>query len=243
MKRTAIAAILAVVLVTLIALPGCRERTIFNTVEAVDWLLLVEDPDEVNVAYNGHFLFVNIQDLAAGNLTFKVETYASIPNPASDVIMGIYLDTDQSSGTGLSTSAGWDASVTPNDIGADYMMLVGTEPSSGNSNELDQWNAGAWERVCSITVSSYADSLIGTIPLDSIGVSTGSIDIVAILICNPGTSELRDKMPDDNDGHVSVSIPGLQVVQTYDPRVVQEIDHQGKHISLITGKEINLEVQ
>jgi len=237
MRKKTIAAFVAVLLAILIVLPGCREREIFGTAEVAEWTLLNNDPDEGGVAYNGQYLFYNTLHVGQGNLTFKVQTYASIPNPGTDAFMSIYLDTDQSNGTGYT---GFDASTTPNDIGAEYMMLVGTETGTSNSNMLYSWNSGGgnWDEVGGITVNAYADSLIGTVGLSSIGNPT-AVDIVAILLVNPGNSELRDKIPDN--GHATVNVTTLQVVQTYDPRVTQEIHYPGKRISVVSGKEIDLE--
>ncbi|MBD3285142.1 hypothetical protein GF338_02275 [candidate division WOR-3 bacterium] len=245
MRRKALAALAAVILVALIVLPGCREREVFGFVEeAGDWLLLVEDdPNEAGVDYNGMNLYLSNTDLPQ-NLTFKVETHAPISDPATDVIASIYLDTDQDNSTGFT---GWPTapSYSPNDIGADYMMLLGTEPSetgSANQNSLFQWDGSADTMIDlgSISVTAYSDSIIGTVGLSTIGNPT-SVDVVAIMICDPGGAYLIDNIPDNGHATVNVTTPQQVVVQTYDPRVTQEIHYPGKRISLVTGKEIDLE--
>jgi hypothetical protein len=237
MKRITLAALLLVSILSLVFVTGCRERTIYATLEGEEWLLLTEDGDEGTVAYNGHGFFVNTYDLAEAALTFKMETYASIPDPANDVIMAIYLDTDQNAGTGYT---GFSGEMIPNDIGAEYMLLVGTEPDAGNTNELDSWNEtlGSWETVGPVTVDAQADSLIVTAGFASIGNPT-SVDVAVIMICDPGTSELRDLIPDN--GHVTVGVTAtpVTIVQSFDPTVIQESKLHNKHISVITGKVVN----
>ncbi|MBN2379533.1 hypothetical protein JXM67_07005 [candidate division WOR-3 bacterium] len=242
MRKKAYTALLAALLLTLTVLPGCRERFIFDIVEATDWLLVAgNDPNEAGADYNGSDLYVNTAQLTAGNLSFKMETHGSIPDPATDVIMSIYLDTDQSLGTGYT---GWGGdTLVPNDIGAEYMLLVGTEPASGggaaNTDRLLGWNAGHWDDIYQITVSSNADSLIATVDMDSIG-NPSAINVVAIMVCDPDGANLEDHIP--NTGHATVTVNPPQAAQYYDPDAVQEVyTHPGKYISFVTGKEIDIE--
>jgi hypothetical protein len=239
MKRITLAALLLVSILSLVFVTGCRERTIYTNLEGEEWLLLDEDDDEGTVAYNGFGFFVNAFHLAETppSLTFKMETHASIPDPANDVIMAIYLDTDQNATTGYT---GFSGQLVPNDIGAEYMLLVGTEPDAGNTNELDSWNEtdGSWETVGPVTVNAQADSLIVTAGFSSIG-DPSSVDVVAIMICNPGTSELRDFIPENGHATVSVLATQVAVVQTCNPTVIQESKLHNKHISVITGKVVD----
>ena len=142
MKRTPL--ILAVFLILTALLPGCRERIVYTGLG--DWLLLVDDPDDGAVPYNGHYLYVDA-DFSDDALEFKVQTYAPIPNAYDDVILTIYFDTDQDASTGLSTSIpGWSAEAVPNDIGADFMMLAGAEFGKDgriNEDEIYAWDGNA----------------------------------------------------------------------------------------------------
>jgi len=247
MKRTPL--ILAVLLILTALLPGCRERIVYTG--AGDWLLLVDDPDDGNVGYNGHYLYVDA-DFSDDVLEFKVETYAAIPNAYDDVILTIYFDTDQDASTGLSTSIpGWGAEAVPNDIGADFMMLAGAEFSKGdriNEDEIYAWdgNANGWSETPVGSVQdpyrpANTDSVKGTISLDILGNPTGQIDVVAILLCDPDGEAYYDHIPDQNEGHVTIDLDNGSVVQTASSAAVAINPSSGRRVSLITGKELILE--
>ncbi len=247
MKRASLLAIAAIITATLF-LAGCRERTIFTG--APDWLLLATDANESGVAYNADSLYVDA-DFADNDLEFKVVTWAPIPNAAINVQFAVFFDTDGDAATGLSTSTPgtWER---PNDIGADYMMFVGTDTTltgTQNTNIIYRWNATVtppiWEEVGPIAPPPYqptnGDSVKGTVTLANLGTPTGAIYVMAILLCNPGTSELRDHIPDT--GHATINLATDSVIQASPSLPLAgplETRYQTGHVSLITGKVIDL---
>jgi hypothetical protein len=226
-------------------LPGCRDRIVFTG--PGDWMLLGEDPDDGTVTYNGQYLYVDA-DFSDGDLTFKVETYDAIPDATSDVQFAVFFDVDQSSTTGFSTSSAWEYA--PNDIGAEFMMMVGRDPVEGgtqNANTIYAWdligNSG-WTTevgsVSSIYQPAGEDSVIGGVSLANLGGITGEIDVVAILVCDLEAARDFDYIPDA--GHFTINIDSGTVTQASAP-LAETVKHPpaGKRISLISGKELILE--
>lgn len=241
MKRLALLAVVALT-VSVFILTGCRERIIYTG--PADWLLLSTDANDGSVAYNGHYLYVDA-DFSDNVLLFKVETWAPVPNPASNVQFAVFFDTDASAATGLSatTPGTWEA---PNDIGADYMMFVGTDTTSTgtqNSNLIYRWNSAVtpriWEEVGPVATPyqpANTDSVMGSVSLADIGNPAGAINVMSILLCNPGTSEYRDHIP--NTGHAIIDLAADSVIPAASPVAVLHMQQQERkgHVSLITGK-------
>ncbi|MEA3310680.1 MAG: hypothetical protein U9Q76_00490 [candidate division WOR-3 bacterium] len=246
MKRTPL--ILAVLLILTALLPGCRERIVYTGLG--DWLLLAEDPDDGNVAYNAHYLYVDA-DFSDGALEFKVQTYGSIPDATRDVQFAVYFDTDQDVTTGLSTSTpGWGAEAVPNDIGADYMVFVGIDTTiSGRQNEnyvfgWDTTGQGGWsieaEPVSLPYQPTNEDSVKGGVSLAALG-NPSQIDVVAIILCDPYnfTDRYFDHIPDVGRGHATIDLESGSIVQTSSQSAGVAVDEgSGRRVSLITGKEL-----
>ncbi|MQY70333.1 hypothetical protein GH141_00180 [bacterium] len=249
MKRTPL--ILAVILILTALLPGCRERIVYTG--PGDWLLLVDDPDDGNVPYNAHYLYVDA-DFSDEILEFKVESYGSIPDATRDVQFAVYFDTDRDATTGLSTSAGWGDNATPNDIGADFMMFVGSDTADGglvNENLIFAWDitlaTPGWTEIGQVGAPyqpANGDSVKGTISLDILGNPTGQIDVVAILLCAPTdpTNLYYDHIPDQNEGHATIDLDNGSVAQTSSQSAGVAINpSSGRRVSLITGRKITPE--
>ncbi len=247
MKRTPLL-FLAVLLVLTALLPGCRERIVYTGLG--DWLLLVDDPDDGAVGYNAHYLYVDA-DFSDDALEFKVQTYAPIPDAYDDVLLTIYFDTDQDASTGLSTSTpGWGAEAVPNDIGADYMMFVGSDTADGsiiNENLVFAWDATlatpGWSevgQVGSLYQATDADSVKGSVTEALLGIgTTPQIDVVAILLCDPDGETYYDHIPDQNEGHVTIDLDNGSVVQTPSQSAGVAVDGGSvRRVSLITGKRL-----
>ena len=247
MKRIPLA-LLSMLLILTALLSGCRERIVY---EPADWLLLVEvDPDEGEVTYNGSNLYVDA-DFSDTLLEFKLETHAAIPNPYDDVILAIYFDMDQDAATGLSEATGWDANVTPNNIGAEFMMIVGAEFADGGTR-INEDSVYAWD---SITVGwgqapagsvqnpyrpANTDSIKGGVNLGDLANPTGQIDVVAILLCDPSGVAYYDHIPDN--GHATIDLAGDSVIQASAQTMgISSRAIGSKRVSLITGKELILE--
>jgi hypothetical protein len=249
MKRTPLILFSALLVLTVL-LPGCRERIVYTGLG--DWLLLAEDPDDGNVAYNGHYLYVDA-DFSDGALEFKVQTYAPIPNAVFDVQFAVLLDTDQNPATGLSSSNADDFIPPfdpPNDIGADYMVFVGIDTTiSGRQNEnyvfgWDTTGQGGWsieaEPVSLPYQPTNEDSVKGGVSLAALG-NPSQIDVVAIILCDPYnfTDRYFDHIPDVGRGHVTIDLDNGSVVQTSSQSAGVAVDEgSGRRVSLITGKEL-----
>ncbi|TKJ44281.1 hypothetical protein CEE36_00635 [candidate division TA06 bacterium B3_TA06] len=248
MKRTPL--ILATLLILTVLLPGCRERIVYTG--PGDWLLLVDDPDDGNVPYNGHYLYVDA-DFSDEILGFKVESYGSIPDATRDVQFAVYFDTDRDATTGLSTSTpGWGAEAVPNDIGADYMMFVGSDTADGsiiNENLVFAWDATlvtpGWSEVGqtgSLYQATDADSVKGSVTKEDLNNPTGQIDVVAILLCDPDGEAYYDHIPDQNEGHATIDLESGSATQAFSQSAGVTINlSSGRRVSLITGKELILE--
>jgi len=247
MKRTPL--ILAVILILTVLLPGCRERIVYTG--PGDWLLLVDDPDDGAVGYNAHYLYVDA-DFSDDILGFKVETYGSIPDATRDVQFAVYFDTDRDATTGLSTSAGWGDNATPNDIGADFMMFVGSDTADGglvNENLIFAWDitlaTPGWTEIGQVGAPyqpANGDSVKGSITEAALGNPTGQIDVVAILLCDPDGEAYYDHIPDQNEGHATIDLDNGSVAQTPSQSAGVTINlSSGRRVSLITGKELILE--
>jgi hypothetical protein len=246
MKRIPLV-LLSTLLILTALLSGCRERVVFAS---ADWLLIVEaDPNEEGVTYNGSNLYVD-GDFSDNLLGFKIETYDAIPDASRDVQFAVYLDTDQDTATGLSTSAGWGDEATPNDIGADFMMFVGSDTADGgliNENLIFAWDTTlatpGWTEIGQVGTPyqpANQDSVKGSLSEADIGNPTGQIDVVAILLCNPSGVAYYDHLPDN--GHVTIDLDsGTVIQQAFHGEVVALNPTSGKRVSLITGKEIILE--
>lgn len=226
-----------------VILAGCRERIIWTG--PGDWLLLATDPNDGSLAYNAHYLYVDA-DFSDGNLEFKIETWGAIPNAQDSVLMAIYLDTDQNSSTGLSSSTpGWDASARPQSIGAEYMMVVGsdrTDQGATNSNVIYMWNSSAtppnWDSI-GVSTNLYqpvgGDSVKGAVSEAMLGNPT-AVDVEAIFICsvlNP-LSEYRDRVPDS--GHATIDLAADSIIPASLGSIIIADMHQTASSSLITGK-------
>jgi len=247
MKRTPL--ILAVLLILTVLLPGCRERIVYTG--PGDWLLLVDDPDDGAVGYNAHYLYVDA-DFSDDILGFKVETYGSIPDATRDVQFAVYFDTDRDATTGLSTSAGWGDNATPNDIGADFMMFVGSDTADGglvNENLIFAWDitlaTPGWTEIGQVGAPyqpANGDSVKGFITKEDLNNPTGQIDVVAILLCDPDGEAYYDHIPDQNEGHATIDLDNGSVAQTPSQSAGVTINlSSGRRVSLITGKELILE--
>jgi len=245
MKRTPL--IFSVLLILTVLLPGCRERIVYTG--PGDWLLLADDPDDGAVGYNAHYLYVDA-DFSDGALEFKVQTYAAIPDASRDVQFAVYFDTDRDATTGLSTSAGWGDNATPNDIGADFMMFVGSDTADGsiiNENLVFAWDATlatpGWSevgQVGSLYQATDADSVKGSVTEALLGIgTTPQIDVVAILLCDPDGEAYYDHIPDQNEGHATIDLESGSATQAFSQAAGVAVDEgSGRRVSLITGKEL-----
>ena len=252
MKRTPL--ILAVLLILTALLPGCRERIVYTG--PGDWLLLVDDPDDGAVGYNAHYLYVDA-DFSDEILEFKVESYGSIPDATRDVQFAVYFDTDRDATTGLSTSTpGWGAEAVPNDIGADYMMFVGSDTADGsiiNENLVFAWDATlatpGWSEIGQVGAPYQAvneDSVKGFITEAALGNPSGQVDVVAILLCAPTdpTNLYYDHIPDIGRGHATIDLESGGVAQSASHGAGVAVDGGSvRRVSLITGKELIEEVR
>jgi hypothetical protein len=246
MKRTPLA-LLSMLLILTALLPGCRERVVFTP---ADWLLIVEaDPNEAGVAYNGNNLYVD-GDFSDNLLEFKIETHDAIPDASRDVQFAVYLDTDQDAATGLSASAGWGDNATPNDIGADFMMFVGSDTADGgliNENRIFAWDTTlvtpGWTEIGQVGTPyqpTNQDSVKGSVSEADIGNPAGEIDVVAVLLCDPPGVAYYDHIPDN--GHATIDLDSGTVIQQAPHREVVVLNPiSGKRVSLITGKEPTVE--
>ena len=248
MKRIPLV-LLSTLLILTALLSGCRERVVFAS---ADWLLLVgADPNEEGVTYNGSNLYVDA-DFSDNLLGFKIETYEGIPDASRDVQFAVYLDTDQDTATGLSTSAGWGDNATPNDIGADFMMFVGSDTADGgliNENLIFAWDTSlttpGWTEIGQVGTPyqpANQDSVKGSVSEAQIGNPTGQIDVVAILLCDPSGVAYYDHIPDN--GHATIDLQGDSVIQASAQTMgISSKAIGSKRISLITGKELIEEVR
>jgi subtilisin family serine protease len=133
------------------------------------WKLLIKDPDE-------SFKF-DIKSIYAKNdsskLYFRVEYYQQW-NDSNEIDTAIFLDTNQNQNTGLNNSYGW---YEMNDIGADYVAVIGRE-----GNSIWKWVNEGWDT--NYASYAYLDLKNGTdyfeigINLDDIN-NASKIDIIA----------------------------------------------------------------
>lgn len=218
MKRIGLV-VLTVLFAFLAILPGCRVREVGDV--SGYWLLLAEDPDEANSAYNAQYLYVD-SNFTDGVLNFKMVPYATIPNAADSVLMVVYLDADQNASTGLSSAtAGWTG-VTPQSVGAEFMMFVGSERNTSGSTIEPQgldtifaWNDTdtTWDPA-GLTVFPYhpasADSVKGGINESTMG-NPAAVDVEAVFVCAIATAdEYRDLVP--NTGHATIDLANDTVI-------------------------------
>jgi hypothetical protein len=126
------------------------------------------------------------------------------------------------------------------------MMFVGTDTTSTgtqNSNLIYRWNSAVtppiWEEVGPVG-SPYqpanTDSVMGSVGLADIGNPAGTIYVMSIFLCNPGTSEYRDHLP--NTGHATIDLAADSVIPAASPVAVlnEQVRERIGHVSLITGK-------
>lgn len=244
-KRASIIAVFSAVLLALAVFPGCRNRIVWTG--PGDWITIAEDPDEQTSAYNADSLFIDA-DLDDDIITFKIGTYAPIPS-ADSVFFAVYIDADQNSSTGLSSTTDFDG-FKPNSIGADYLMTVGAELSDGGTMHTDltyNWGDTIWDSL-GLTISPYraagADSVLGGISRTAIG-NPSVIDVEALLICafaDVAGGEYRDLVP--NTGHITIDLDsGTVTLSTPLIAGIYNPPPADKRYSIITGKEITMEAR
>lgn len=173
----------------------------FKVVIISGWILLIEDKNE---PWDRDLCRIYVR--SNGNLVeFKVEFNGSWQDPHSEetgIDCGIFLDVDQDYNTGMNQESGWH--YYPNDIGADYVAIVGYEGDS-----LWKWNSAdtTWEHYCPFTyLQLNGDTSIFElgINLDEIG-NPSAIDIVVGNITFPGSDTAYwDWAPDS--GHVTFDL-------------------------------------
>lgn len=169
------------------------------------WIALIEDADE---AWSRDLASVCVRSTAA-TLEFRVETNGSWSDPhswGSGINVGIFLDVDQSQGTGLSEWTGW--SYAPNDIGADYVGVVGMEGDSlwvwSNADTL-------WEFYRPFEYLDLPDagsSFEVGVALVDLGLPS-VVDVVVSNITYSDTTAYWDWAPDA--GHVAYRVDGLYI--------------------------------
>ena len=171
------------------------------------WIALIEDADE---PWPRDLARVCVRSTAA-TLEFRVETNGSWSDPygwETGINVAIFLDVDQSQGTGLSEWTGW--SYAPNDIGADYMALVG---SGDDWDSLWAWSSAdtTWHPYGPFP---YLD-LPATGSVFEVGVALGDlglpavIDIVVGNITRSDAIDYWDWAPDA--GHATYPVDGLYI--------------------------------
>mgnify|MGYP000052908733 CR=1 FL=1 len=165
------------------------------------WILLIEDENE---PWDRDLCRIYVR--SNGNLIeFRVEFNGSWQDPHSEetgIDCGIFLDVDQDYNTGMNQESGWH--YYPNDIGADYVAIVGYEGDS-----LWKWNSAdtRWEHCCPFTylqLNSDTNIFELGINLDEIG-NPSAIDIVVSNITFPASDTAYwDWAPDS--GHVTFDL-------------------------------------
>jgi hypothetical protein len=193
------------------------------------WRELIVDGDDL--------AGINIRRVCARStedmLEFRVETHGAWVDPyvfGDGIDAGIFLDTDCDTLTGMSEASGWF--YWPNDIGADYMALLGWEADTLLVwDEGGSWgDGGGYEYVSIENNSSHFEFGIALASL----CRPTSIDIVAI---NLTVGDL-DWAPDA--GHVRYEVTGDYIggatpdVRASIPRSAATSDHSR---ALSTGKK------
>ncbi len=183
-----------IALIFIIILAGCRERTIGPSLPWGWTPLVIGDPND---SWNGDIKEVYAR-YSDGIVEFMIVTYEHW-NTKEDVEFGIFLDTDQNSNTGLTSSQpNWNYTV--NDIGADYVISVGFESAS---DSLLQWSDDKWNNsmpLYSISMPEPGDTMICGINVEDIG-DPPIIDLIVIEASKEGEF---DYCP--NSGHVTFTL-------------------------------------
>ena len=158
------------------------------------WRTIIEDGDEARDC--------NVKSIAVRStetlLEFRVEMYGGWVDPhAYPLDCGLFLDTDCDTLTGMSEASGFGYA--PNDIGADYLALVGLE-----GDVIAAWNdSTAWGVVADyeyVNITGNSDYFEAGVALEDLSWPS-AIDIVVANI-----SDFWDWAPDT--GHVRYEVTG-----------------------------------
>ncbi len=173
---------------------SCRIRELTSTQV---WRILDIDKNETDSSlYNtDSIFFIKSND----SLKFRLTTYSDWGNLTDSVIIGIYLDTDRDSSTGLNSSlisSGW---YSVRDIGADYLIIM-----KKNDFSLYRWDKND-------TVFSFVDTLSYEIESNrAVNISLfsntltipDSLHMIIIMVTHLGTvNEFKDYSPDNINTH------------------------------------------
>lgn len=162
------------------------------------WHLLVEDNNEAIPRNLARLYYRNSRT----QLSFRVETYngwGDYKSPTEGIDVAIFLDIDQNSATGQTTTDGGNQQI--GDLGVEYRIVVGN-----HGDVLDRWNGTNWIK------ESDVDELVISNNSNFFEVSIGLPQIlepqfIDLLVANVVLSEgllLWDWAP--NLGHVTATV-------------------------------------
>jgi len=184
------------------------------------WKLLITDDDEELIHRD-----INTVHVRSGGslLEFRVETFGGWSDYVAADSLGfdiaIYLDTDQNRTTGDTTASDGDPTWVPsgvigiNDIGADYMIIIGY-----HGDILQSWTGSGWSNegaVDVLNVDNNSNYFEVGVSRNRIGLPA-AVDVVAfsftlfknpLLPADPGTYKW-DWAPNEGQGHATYVIDG-----------------------------------